>query len=460
ENKYDIVYLSIEFTDISGIDIAQMIREEFPNLCVVFISKYDYFDFARNAVVLGVDDYLLEPVTEHDIVETTNRLIKKVENRRKNTAKEEKKEKLFDNIYELAKDSFVYSVLFGLNSGKNISDYKELLELKDRGLWLGIEPVDDMYNIKPYDRGFTKCIIDCFNEKEYSVIIGPKLLRKYIVYVGINGEEHKKNERRDIERICERLKQRLYSELQCKVNIGTGSIQKLEKLYISYEEAVAGGSRTVKNSGLYSDEIYVQHKRQLIESIELAKNDSADIFSKILEIIGGLEERDRKNKIIELLVVTINSLSLYGKKQCAGFDHLSYINEIMKIKKDELDAWALGKFQFIIKLGQSDDMENMSEIVKKAMYYVYEHYSENITLSDMAALTGVSLQYFSKLFKDETGFNFVNWLNGFRVNKAKEFMSSNQYTIKEVCFKAGFNDPNYFSRIFKKYEGKAPTEYI
>ena len=85
--------------------------------------------------------------------------------------------------------------------------------------------------------------------------------------------------------------------------------------------------------------------------------------------------------------------------------------------------------------------------------------AENISLNDISKLVGVSVQYFSKLFKEEMGCNYVDWLNTLRIKRAKELINTSHLSIKEVGFKVGYNDPNYFSRIFKRYEGIAPTEY-
>ena len=58
------------------------------------------------------------------------------------------------------------------------------------------------------------------------------------------------------------------------------------------------------------------------------------------------------------------------------------------------------------------------------------------------------------------GCNYIDWLNTLRIKRAKELMNTSHMSIKEVGFRVGYNDPNYFSRIFKRYEGIAPTEYV
>ena len=142
------------------------------------------------------------------------------------------------------------------------------------------------------------------------------------------------------------------------------------------------------------------------------------------------------------------------------FESMQIYQEIVGINEDTIDIYAMNKFEYILKALRRRNTHNLSVIVKKAIHYMSEHYNENITLNEISNLVGVSVQYFSKLFKDEVGCNFVDWLNSLRINRAKELMTTTQMSIKEVGFHVGYNDPNYFSRIFKRYEGIAPTEFV
>ena len=71
----------------------------------------------------------------------------------------------------------------------------------------------------------------------------------------------------------------------------------------------------------------------------------------------------------------------------------------------------------------------------------------------------ISPYYFSKLFKEETGGNFIDYVTAIRMEKAKELLSSTDKSMKEICSAVGYQDPNYFSRSFKKNVGVTPTEY-
>ncbi|HZK26497.1 MAG TPA: helix-turn-helix transcriptional regulator, partial [Thermoclostridium sp.] len=71
----------------------------------------------------------------------------------------------------------------------------------------------------------------------------------------------------------------------------------------------------------------------------------------------------------------------------------------------------------------------------------------------------VSTSYLSRMFKKELGVNFIDYLNGLRVEKAKELLIDSQYKTYEVAEEVGISDAHYFSRLFKKYEGISPTEF-
>ena len=87
------------------------------------------------------------------------------------------------------------------------------------------------------------------------------------------------------------------------------------------------------------------------------------------------------------------------------------------------------------------------------------NYSREISLDDVSRQVNISPYYFSKIFKEESGLNFIEYLTNIRIDKAKELLSETDMSIKEVCATCGYTDPNYFSRSFKKNVGVTPTEY-
>ncbi|WP_160689193.1 helix-turn-helix domain-containing protein [Clostridium sp. C2-6-12] len=113
--------------------------------------------------------------------------------------------------------------------------------------------------------------------------------------------------------------------------------------------------------------------------------------------------------------------------------------------------------------GKDNKNKNINKIKLKLFDDVKDYIKENIASEleqeKVAGNFGLSVYYFSRTFKEVTGTNFSDYINKCRIDVAKELLSTGEMNVKEVCFKVGYNDPNYFSKVFKKYEGISPANY-
>ncbi|WP_297427664.1 response regulator [Clostridium sp.] len=122
----------------------------------------------------------------------------------------------------------------------------------------------------------------------------------------------------------------------------------------------------------------------------------------------------------------------------------------------------LVKDQFITNVKENKN-RNTNKIKMKLFEDVKNFIRENIEteleLEKVANNFGLSVYYFSRTFKEVTGINFSDYVNKCRIDIAKELLSNGEMNVKEVCYKVGYNDPNYFSKVFKKYEGVSPVNF-
>ena len=125
----------------------------------------------------------------------------------------------------------------------------------------------------------------------------------------------------------------------------------------------------------------------------------------------------------------------------------------------ELRRWFLIKTSEICQNIATSRETQTETLVSKVKTYIEENYQKDISLDEVSRLVDISPYYFSKLFKQEAGKNFIEYLTEIRMRHAEEFLRDTSYSIKEVCVMSGYSDPNYFSRLFKKYEGVTPSEY-
>ena len=169
---------------------------------------------------------------------------------------------------------------------------------------------------------------------------------------------------------------------------------------------------------------------------------------------------DIEIKILELIMRAEYSAFFKGGVKYGFRYRENYLKEIHSCRDyEELRQWFLGKTEAVCR-GMATARNRESEsVVAKAKAYIDENYQKDISLDDVSRMVDISPYYFSKLFKQEQGENFIEYLTRTRMKNARQLLKNQRYSIKEVCAMCGYSDSNYFSRVFKKYEGVTPSEY-
>ena len=110
-------------------------------------------------------------------------------------------------------------------------------------------------------------------------------------------------------------------------------------------------------------------------------------------------------------------------------------------------------------LNRSDEQTLSKDVIREIQLFICQHYAENISLNFLAEQFYLHPNYLSRLFKEKTGHNFVEYLTEVRMEKVKELLLSSDKKIIEICDMAGYDNPRYFSKVFKQYTGMTPREY-
>ena len=169
---------------------------------------------------------------------------------------------------------------------------------------------------------------------------------------------------------------------------------------------------------------------------------------------------DIRLKVLEFVLYSERLLYVKGGRTYEFKSRTDYIPSVMGTENlNELKKWFLDKITDISKKIENSKNDKSESLIEKAEAYIDSNYMKEISLDDVSSYCNISSYYFSKLFKQETGENYVEYLNKVRIENAKRLLNESDSSIKEVCYSVGFSDPNYFSRAFKKYEGVTPSEY-
>lgn len=108
---------------------------------------------------------------------------------------------------------------------------------------------------------------------------------------------------------------------------------------------------------------------------------------------------------------------------------------------------------------EEKESEESVPFVKEAKEYVEEHYTENLTVKEVAGIIGISSGYLSTMFNQSMGQSFVDYLNQLKINHACVYLEQNYLKVYEIAYKVGFQDEKYFTKVFKKIKGITPKEY-
>ncbi len=115
--------------------------------------------------------------------------------------------------------------------------------------------------------------------------------------------------------------------------------------------------------------------------------------------------------------------------------------------------------ELAIKRIREEREQRTWSVLDSAITFIQEKFHEELSLEDVAEHVHLNPYYFSKVFKQQTGETFIDYVTRLRIERAKECIRDGQFSLKEVCYLVGYKDPNYFSRVFKKVTGVTPTEY-
>lgn len=168
-----------------------------------------------------------------------------------------------------------------------------------------------------------------------------------------------------------------------------------------------------------------------------------------------------KARIMELLIVLSRAAVEGGAKldELLSLDH-RYMEELAKIEPlDELCAWIVEVLdEFVDIVYRSRDSKYLP-VLQNAADYIKENYARDLTLEEVAQAVHISPYYLSHLFKEELGVTFIGYLTKVRIEQAKILLLETNLTIQQISYMVGYQDSSYFTKVFKKLEGRTPTQF-
>jgi two-component system response regulator YesN len=437
ENEPDLVFMDINIPGLDGLEVITEVRKKYPAMIFILSTAYERFDLAQRAIPLGVFAYLVKPVSKKTFYAALEEVRETLKSR-------EAEPKL--RIDEDPEKQFLRKTIWKKMSPEDWAKYRERFSLpSDKGIVL-------MMEIKEAGEQWAARIAErlSFRHRYRYDLMGNRALFL------ISGELGREALRKQMEELLKDI------DPESVCTCGTGEMRNGPELYLSCAGALEELQAKLNRSDILTRErlkiVQLRHKIGIADPDEVRK-----LFRSLWEdIFHAGDMALAKAKMTGVFMILIDdSFGAYSAQSGDG-PPFNPAEEILALGNsiEEWSAWAEEAFEILLYQAALRRSGNFPPPLTRAVGYIHDHYAEPIQLSSAADAAQVSSAYLSRLFSEHLKTSFVDYLTELRVEKAEKLIPASRMSIKEIAFAVGYQDPNYFSKIFKKITGLLPTEYM
>lgn len=490
KEKPDILITDIRMPFMDGLELCKLVKEELPNIKILILSGYDEFDYAKEAIRLGVTEYLLKPISSGKLLEALNGvsesirrekedkdLVRKyMEEMRENT--EHEKQKFFEQMiagnlsmadaletgkkYEMNLSAGMYNLLlFRFTLGEENRKSGELLGEAEYAIKKLTERLEYVFEFQRDVEGWAFLLM-ADNEEQMS--------------------ERVKELSKDLEEIMKN-----YSTIAYFGGIGqpVARLRELEESFREAERALAARFTMELNRIISVEDIRMAQNVDTLYDIEITSfgeiektrtmlekflnNGAEDEIDEFVDVyINELPEENLKSVLMRQYIIMdayIVMMSFCEKIEGIEGEMQAQSEELKNSMKtiqtlEEIKNYIRMLLKKIIGVRDTISGRRYSDIIEIAKDQIRKTYmSDEISLNTIAAEVGMSPSYFSSIFSKEMGKTFVEYLTEIRMDRAKELLMCSSMKTSEIGYEVGYKDPHYFSYIFKKTQNCTPKEF-
>lgn len=479
--KPDIAFMDIQMPGINGIDAIMEIKEIYSHTIFIVLSAYDKFDYAQDAINLGVLEYLNKPVARTRIIQVIKKAMDIIEKDRAKRSKELIIREKLETVVPIIENGLINNILFNEYFKEDVENYKKLLGIKENFGYIIvlISGEEQEGNHMTNAVGASVHIQNNYSvireilKSNFQCIVGSAMANKIPIFVPVYQPEMDYNDRIGLINTSRDMIKVLRKKMNINFRVGIGSVHNINEAMESYNEALSALIHTntivahVDDMPIacgYEDNYPVEIEKALFDCTQEGDINGAIVaankFFDWMTTNYAEHIMDIKLKVLELVLGSEHIVYESGGMTYEFLSRRDYLTTLLTINDNEgIRNWFVEKIRLSCAKMLSKRKERSTNVIEKAKEYINCNFFKQISLDDVSREVDISPYYFSKIFKDETGVNFIDYLTNIRIDKAKELLANSDLSMKEICGKVGYSDPNYFSRSFKKNVGVTPTEF-
>jgi|HigsolmetaAR203D_1030402.scaffolds.fasta_scaffold00166_26 two-component system response regulator YesN len=462
----DLVLMDIKMPGMDGLETIERMSAIDPDIRYIMVTAYDAFEYARQAIKLGVMDYLLKPSKADEILATVGRVLGQIEEERREREASRQQLTTLKKVLPVVETDIVTQLLYDHVHDVHLNELVDLLGVATSGEMFAlvvITPADgeQLYaEVKARIRKTGAGLVGALTGGQIPVIVFRDPARSYRsqataiarellalaapggsnggggLFVGIGG-------------VCDSLDDIRESYHEAQI---AAMDPALPVKYRFYEDTPALGPA----GGAAGGQPDREWEKRFIESVRTG--DWERVQEGVMSFIRRCEQEG-----VDLLLAQQHALGLLWLVERMlrelGIEVQTPVFPGQARDYRHLQAEAnvlLGRIRQAYAEHQARHEPDAVHRIKK---YIIEHSHEDISLEAISRMAGLSPFYISKLFKEQFGINYIDFLTECRIEKAKKLMADPELSLKVIALEVGYRDPNYFSKVFKKMCDISPTEY-
>lgn len=480
----DIVITDIKMPFMDGLELSRLIKKELPFTEIIILSGYEEFEYAKEAIKIGVSQYLTKPINGEELLREVDLLAEKISEKRKEREIREKYvREMEENFLGERKNLFQYLV----TGSKSMS---ELLEISDKlnidlsAIWyrVALVKIQSMNHARDeYSNSLVQIEqkLKAIDADRGLLVFDRNLEGQALIFKADSREELDKIQNDYLGKMRDLLGD--YTQIRYFVGIGM-PVNRLSELPSSFEQASHAFAHRylVKESciwnyeemeqNVYHDEefnISNVNPKQLDRSKlrEFLKfGDKEEVIYFVEEYFKDLGPNAMKSNMFRQYIILdayfcvvdfLDSLQL----QKDELEPLDITSGILQSEETAI-KYVIRIIEKALELREKTASNRYGGIVDEVMKYIDKNYAdEDLSLNVLASHVNFSPNHLSMVFSQQTGKTFIKYLTDFRMSKAKELLRCTGKRSSEISLEVGYKDPHYFSYLFKKTQGMTPTQY-
>lgn len=470
KKHFDILLTDIRMPYMDGIQLIRGVQELGKSPVCIIYSAYGEFEYAQNAISLGVLEYLLKPIELDAFKELFEKVIHLCDEKKEII---QKQEEIIQYQEEAVIQRLGWKLLTYLEGEGEETLSEELKQTVEDELNNVFNPETEFYIpvlVSSYSNLFVRVWDEYRQEIESqfgdSTLIFNNTDNQIFVLLICDKESFRLSRiRKKCEFLIDVTQKKYQSDLFVVLGKSCESLSQLRKEYGELKEQVDYQFFIQKSQLLVHDESYFFKKENDMLGLYFERifncarmQDYKGMLKEFKKVFHYISKENGFSSIYVKYTFT-DAIKRINEYASADIDLIPYIEQIYQAKNIEYVSESIETCLAEMEHHKKEE-HNENRLVRMAKEIVYEKYSENnLNVSFIADELNVSSAYLSNLFKVETGTNLVKFITKYRLERAKELLTQTNMKIGDIAQKVGYLNVSYFTSIFRNYEGCSPLQY-